>query len=250
MHIRRLAILGTLAGGLAAAGCGGSSPVKPQAPSASYLQAVHLDTLADQAANAGHFDRYRLLSYPIAALLENVVPSSVTISVDGTSQNYQAVVLELVGDTSGVSPAPAESLFVVAAWSDSNADELVYTQVALPDTLEDAEDLSDSSSNGSLDSATVLSVAMPSATGSCKTSTLPLANAAVTDFLKGSTCTTGSATAQFTFYFTPGINPHSQFVLANQAINGVRLVLDPNTGGEERIRQMRREAGVRYHGGE
>jgi len=230
---------------MAAAGCGGSSPVKPGPPSPSFVLGVHLDTLAAQAAAAGYFDRYRLLSYPIAALMENVVPSSVSISVDGTTENYQAVVLELVGDTAGTNPAPAESLFVVAAWSDSNADELVYTQVALPDTLEDAEDLSDSNSNGLLDSATVLSVAMSSAAGTCKTFTLPLANTAVEDFLKSTTCNTGTATAAFSFYFTPGHNPHSTFVLASQPINAVRLVLPVNTGGQDRIRQMRRTTGTK-----
>jgi hypothetical protein len=228
-----------LAGGVVAAACSSSSPVKPgSGTSASFVLGAHLDTLAVQAAQAGFSDRYRLLSYPIAALMENLVPSSVSVSVDGTTETYQAAVLELVGTTAGSSPTPAESLFVVAAWSDSNADELVFTQVALPDTLEDAEDLSDSNSNGSLDSATVLSVAVTDATGSCDTFTLPLANIAVSDFLTNSTCNTGSATAAFTFYFTPSINPHSVFILNSQPINAVRIVLPANTGGEERLREM------------
>jgi hypothetical protein len=237
MHIRRLSIIGMLAGGVTAAGCGGGgkSPVNPGS-SASFVLGAHLDSLAVQAATAGNFDRYRLLSYPIAALMENLSPSSVSVSVDGSTQSYQAVMLELVGQSAGTTPAPAESLFAVAAWSDSNADELVFTEVALPDTLEDAEDLSGIVANGSVDSATVLSVALSSTSGSCHSFTLPVANEAVTDFLKSTSCSTGSGTASFSFYFTPGVNSHNVFIMNSQTINAVRLVLPPNSGGLERIR--------------
>jgi hypothetical protein len=234
MHIRQSAILITLVAGLAAAGCGGSSPVKPQS-SASYREAEHLDTLATRAATAGQYDRYRLLAYPIAALLENVTPSTVTLSVDGANQTYQAVVLELVGTTAGANPMPSDSVYVVVAWSDSNADELVYTQVALPDTLEDVADLTDTVPNFAIDSAPVLSVAMSGASGKCHAFSPALANAAVADFLNGTTCATGAATAAFTFYFTPDAsNPHTVFTLASQSINAVRFVLPANTGGQEK----------------
>lgn len=239
MRKRGLAILAAVTGGLAVVACGGSSPSSPKTTSSSVLGG-HLDSLAAQAATAGQFDRYRLLSYPIAALMENLTPSSVTVSVDGSSQTYEAAVLELVGTTGGTTPTPNDSVYVVVAWSDSNADELVYTQIALPDTLEDVADLTDTVANTSLDSATVLSVALPSATSPCRTFSLPTPNAAVTDFLKGTTCNLGTATAAFTFYFTPdATNPHSVFALSSQSINAVRLVLPPNTGGQERLRGLR-----------
>jgi hypothetical protein len=237
MHIRRLTILGAVAGGLAAAGCGSSSSINPES-SASYREGVHLDTLAVQAANAGYSDRYRLLSYPIAALMENLPPSSVSLSVDGATETYQAVVLELVGTTAGSSPTPSDSIYAIVAWSDTNANELVFTEIALPDTLEDAEDLTDTISNPDFDSATVLSVSLPSANSHCHAFSLPEPNDAVSDFL-AATCSAGTATAAFTLYFTPSAaNPHSVFTLATQSINAVRLVLPANNGGMERIRPL------------
>lgn len=245
MYIRRLKILGALAGGLAAAGCGGSS-VNPES-SKAFVEGAHLDSLAVQAANGRFEDRYRLLAYPIAAMMENVTPSLVTLSVDGKSETYQGLVLEMVGTTAGTTPTASDSIYTVTTWSDSNADELVFTEIALGnpgDTLEDAEDLSGTVSN-SVDSATVLSVTMPNPTQHCHAFTPPEANAAVSDFLTGTTCTAGKATAAFTFYFTSdSTNPHSVFALSNQTMNAVRLVLPANTGGMERIRALR--AGLRH----
>ena len=239
MHLRRLAVSSVILSGALLIGCGGSS-FNPRS-SASYRQGVHLDTLAVQAANAGLFDRYRLLSYPIAALMENLAPSSVTMSVDGTSQKYQAAVLELVGSRDSATATPSDSLFVVVTWSDSNANELVYTQIALPDTLEDVADLTDTIANPAFDSAAVLSVALSGATRPCRTFALPLPNAAVADFLTGTKCTAGTATAAFSFTFTPrAANPHTTFVLASQQIAAVRLLLPANNGGQERIRALER----------
>jgi hypothetical protein len=246
MYSRRLKILGALAGGLAAGGCGGSSPINPES-SPAYVEAVHLDTLANEAAAAGYSDRYRLLAYPIAAMMEDVSPSTVSLSVDGAAETYQAIALEIVGTTAGSTPTPSDSIYAVAAWSDSDADELVLAEIALPDTLEDAEDLTDTVSNPNFDSATVLSISMPNPTNHCHTFTLPLYNAAVSDFLTGTQCAAGSATAAFTFYFTPSaVNPHSVFALASQTINAVRLVLPANNNGMARIRALR--AGLRHMG--
>jgi hypothetical protein len=239
-----MAMAATSVGGLAIAGCGGSS-FNPKS-SASYREAVHLDTLAVQASAAGQFDRYRLLSYPIAALSENLAPTSVTLTVDGAAQKYQAVLLELVGQTSASTPTPSDSIYVVVAWSDSNAHELVYTEIVQPDTLADVADLSDSVANPQFDSATALSASLSGATKHCRTFTLPLANAAVTDFLHGTKCAAGTASAAFTFFFTPtATNPHSTFALASQSVAAIRLLLPANTGGQERIRQLRTMIGRR-----
>jgi hypothetical protein len=239
MYIRRLKNLGVLAGALAAAGCGGGSSINPES-SKAFVEAVHLDSLAVQAANGGLADRYRLLAYPIAAMMENVTPSSVTLSIDGKSETYQGIVLEMVGTLAGSTPTPSDSIYAITTWSDSNADELVFAEMAQPDTIEDAEDLSGSVSNPNWDSTTVLSVSMPNPTQHCHTFTLPEPNAAVSDFLTGTTCAAGTATAAFTSYFTPDAsNPHTVFALASQAMNAVRLVLPANTGGMERIRALR-----------
>lgn len=240
MYIRRLKILSALAGALAAWGCGGSS-INPES-SKAFLEAAHLDTLAVNAAQAGNSDRYRLLTYPIAAMMENVTPSSVTLSVDGKSETYQGIVLEVVGTTAGSTPTPSDSIYAITTWSDSNADELVFTEIALPDTLEDAEDLTGTVSNPNFDSATVLSVSMPNPTKHCHAFTPPEADAAVSDFLTGTTCAAGTATAAFTLYFTPGAsNPHTSFTLGSQSMNAVRIVLAENTGGMERVRGLRQE---------
>ena len=238
MMIRRLTILAALTCGLGAAGCGGgSSSVNPQS-SQAFAQGAHLDSLAVQAANGGFFDRYRLLAYPTAALMQNLSPSTVTLSVDGTSQTYLGVVLELVGTTAGSTPTPSDSIYAISLWSDSNADEIVFTQIALPDTLEDAEDLSGTVSNPG-DSATVLSVSLPSTPNKCHLFTPPEPNAAVTSLTSGTTCSAGTATTAFTTYFTPTTsNPHSVFALASQSINAVRIVLPANTGGMERLRSL------------
>ena len=235
MRIRRVTILTAFTAAVASASCGGGG-FNPES-SASYRLAVHLDTLAAQAARAREFDRYRLLSYPIAALMENVSPSTVSLTIDGTATQYQGVVLELVGTYPGSPPLPSESIYVVVAWSDSDAHEVVYAEVGLPDTLEDWADLSNASANFALDSANSVSVGLSGATGHCHTFSLPLANAAVADFLQGTTCSKGAASAAYTMYFTPDTtNPHGVFSLASQPVNAVRLVLPTANGGVERIR--------------
>ncbi len=238
MMIRRLTILATLTCGLAAVGCGGGSSVNPES-SPAFVQGAHLDSLAVQAANGHFFDRYRLLAYPTAALMQNLSPSTVSLKVDGSSKSYEGVVLELVGTTAGSNPTPSDSIYAISLWSDSNADEIVFTEIALPDTLEDAEDLAGTVSNPAFDSATVLSVSLPSTPNKCHLFTPPETNAAVTSLTAGTTCSAGTATAAFTLYFTPGTsNPHSVFALASQSINAVRIVLPANTGGMERLRSL------------
>jgi hypothetical protein len=213
--------------------CGSSTaPITP-----SFKLAAHFDTLAVQASSVGQFDRYRLLSYAIAALAENATPTAVTVTVDGANQNYSGVALDLVSQTAGSAPVPSDSVFVLVAWSDSDAHELIYTQIVLPDTLADVADLSDSVANVNLDSATVLSATLVSAKNHCKQYTLPLTNAAVSSFQKGSSCASGTISGAFTFFFTPSAtNPHATFVLAPTSLAGIRLLLTPNTGGQERIR--------------
>jgi hypothetical protein len=238
MYIRRLKILGALAGLLVAAGCGGSS-ISPES-SKAFVEGAHLDSLAVQAANSGYSDRYRLLTYPVAAMMEDVAPTSVTLNVDGSSETYQGIVLEIVGTTAGSNPTPSDSVYAIVAWSDSNADELEFTEMAQPDTIEDAEDLMGTVSNPNWDSTTVLSVSMSNPTQHCHTFTQPITNDAVSDFITGTSCAAGSATAAFTSYFTPDAsNPHSVFALSSQTMNAVRLVLPANTGGMERIRALR-----------
>ncbi len=242
MHIRCVHIA-IVAAGVALVGCGGST-----APTvtASFRQAAHLDTLAVNAAAAGQFDRYRLLTYPIAALAENVTPATVSVTVDGAAQNYQGLALELVGQSAGANPAPGDSTFVLVTWTGTNVDELVYTQLVLPDTLADVADLTDTVSNPNFQKATVLSATVGTFKGKCRTYSLPLANAAASDLLQGVKCSTGTITGAFNVTFTPGPgNPHGTFALASTALPAVRLLLPPTNGGQARVRGLLRHGAGR-----
>jgi hypothetical protein len=240
MQTRRLAVVTTLVVAVLAGACHSSSAPKP---TPSSMEAGHFDSLAVAASAAGEFDRYRLLAYPIAFLAENGVPATVSLNVDGSSQPYQAGVLELVGQTAGPSPVPSDSIFVEFAWTGDDVTQLVYAQVLVPDTLGDVADLSDTAANVSLDSVTVISAGVSSTSAGCHLFSLPLTNAAAEDFLSGSTCTAGKMNAAFSLYFTPTSGfPNSAFVLSSQSLPGIRLVLAQSNGGEDRIRALRMSA--------
>ena len=143
MMIRRLTILATLTCGITVTGCGGGSSVSPQT-SQAFLQGGHLDSLAVQAANAGFFDRYRLLAYPTAALMQNLSPSTVTLSVDGSF----AVVSEASSWSwwarrlAAIPPPPTRST-PSRCGRTATPMRLCFTQIAQPDTaLEDAPRIS------------------------------------------------------------------------------------------------------------
>jgi hypothetical protein len=231
-----------LAAGTLLSACGNSSGPKS---TASSLAAAHLDSLAIAASAAGNLDRYRLLTYPIAFLAENGTPASVSLSVDATSQTYQAAMVELVGQTAGPTPVPSDSIFVEFAWTGANVDQLVYAQVLVPDTIADFAVITDTASNVSLDSINALTAALVSANGKCRTFKLPLDNAAADDLLTGSTCTMWNMTGGFALYFTPdSALPNSAFVLTNQQLPGVRIILAQSNGGQDRIRELRAQLGV------
>jgi hypothetical protein len=238
MQSRHFAIVTALAAAALVSACGSSSSGPKATPSS--MQAGHFDSLAVAAAAAGQFDRYRLLTYPIAFLAENGVPASVTLSVDGASKTFQAGMVELVGQTAGPSPVPSDSIFVEFAWTGADVNQLVYAQVLVPDTLGDVAYLNDTAANASLDSVTVLSAALAGANGKCHTFSLPLSNAAAADLLSGSTCTAWNMTGAFSLYMTPTAGfPSSSFVLTSQTLPGVRIVLAASNGGEDRIRALR-----------
>jgi hypothetical protein len=204
------------------------------------MEAGHFDSLAVVASACAEFDRYRLLTYPIAFLAENGVPASISLNVNGASQPYQAGVVELVGQTAGPNPVPSDSIFVEFAWTGDNVAQLVSVQVIAPDTAGDVRDLAAGTvANGSVDSLAVVA-GSAGASGTCRTFPLPVADAAAEDLLSGSTCSSGSMLAGFSVVFTPTSGfPDSSFVLASQSIPGVRIVLAQSNGGENRIRALR-----------
>jgi hypothetical protein len=236
MQTRRLAIVTTLVVATLAA-CHSSSAPKA---TPSSMEAGHFDSLAIAASAAGEFDRYRLLAYPIAFLAENGVPATISLSVDSAPQQYQAGVLELVGQTAGPSPVPSDSIFIEFAWTGEDVTQLVYAQIIAPHTLADWADLVDTAANGSLDTATVATAGSAGIAGKCHTFSLPIANAAAEDLLSGSTCTSGKMTAAFSLFFTPTSGfPNSTFILASQSLPGIRIVLAQSNAGQDRIRALR-----------
>lgn len=236
MKTRRLPLVTTLVVATLAA-CHSSSAPKP---TASSMLSGHFDSLAVAASAAGEFDRYRLLTYPIAFLAENGVPASISLNVDGASQKYQAGVLELVGQTAGPSPVPSDSIFIEFAWTGDDVDQLVYAQVLVPDTLGDVADLVGTTANASLDSVTVVTAGSAGASGKCHAFPLPIVNAAAEDLLSGSTCSSGNMAAAFSLFFTPTTGfPNSAFILSSQSLPGIRLVLAQSNGGQDRIRALK-----------
>jgi hypothetical protein len=204
------------------------------------MEAGHFDSLAIAASAAGQFDRYRLLAYPIAFLAENGLPATISLSVDGASQKYQAGVLELVGQSAGAAPVPSDSIFIEFAWTGDDVTQLVYAQVIVPDTLGDWADLVGTAANGSLDSVTVVTAASANVTGACHTFSLPIVNAAAEDLLSGSTCSSGNMTAAFSLFFTPTSGfPNSTFILSSQSLPGIRIVLAQSNAGQDRIRALK-----------
>jgi hypothetical protein len=219
----------------AAMGCGSSGKsTGTKTPTTNQVLALHLDTLQQNAADSGESDRYRLLSYPIAALAENVTPATISLTVDGSAQTYSAAGLELVGTTAGSSPTVSDSLFVFVAWSDTNATNILLVEGAAPDTIEDIENLAGANDNGS-NSATNLSTSLAGNGGNCSTITLPFA--ASNDLVSGTTCTSAQMNIAFAVSFTAtSTNPNTSYSYSQSNLPTARIVL-PATGGQLRVPQ-------------
>jgi len=204
--------------------CGGSTA--PSAP--SFNEARHLDTLAQQAASAGAFDRFRLLQYPVAILARGVSPESVTVSVNGEDQIFEVAAAELVGTTAGKTQTPNDSVFIIVAWQGTDVSQLVYAEMDAQNNLIDVALLTDTTANFNLTSETV-GAQLSSSSGACPTLQLSSPSNLI-----NAKCTKASVTGAFDLTF--GANPAAQhFVLASQAIPGVRLISTLSNGGQDFI---------------
>src|SRR5271170_2669721 len=96
--------------------CGSSTA---PGPTTTQQMAAQMDTQAIAAASAQQFDRFRLLAYPITAMSQNVTPATVSLLVNGTSESYSALAVEVVGTTTGLSSevSQSDSFIVVVAWT-------------------------------------------------------------------------------------------------------------------------------------
>ena len=214
-------------------GCGSSSATAPAGR--NYTEAEHLDSLAQAASAAGYFDRGRLLTYPTAVLAEGVTPKTVSVSVDGAPVNYQVVGAELLQTSAGsIGGPPTDSVFVIVAWQGANVDELIYTQISTPDTIDDAAALADTLANGNLIGGTA-TAALASATGSCTFLDLTTAS----ELVQGATCMPATITAGFNLEYSPIAGAtDSLFAMTSQAVPGVRLVLPSSTGGADLLTRL------------
>lgn len=211
------------------AGCGNSTAPPPP----SFDEARHLDTLAQQAASAGEFDRFRLLLYPMAVLAEGVDPDSVSLTVDGAAQRYRVAALELVGTTAGTTPTPSDSLFAIVAWTGDDVSQLVYVLADPSPSLIDVALLRDTAANAALTAGTV-SASLGSVGAACRT--LQLASAS--SLLQG-TCRQATVTAAFDLTFASDTAfPNTHFVLSSQSIPAVRLVMPASFGGQDLITRL------------
>ena len=204
--------------------CGSSTA--PSAP--SFNEARHLDTLAQQAASAGEFDRFRLLQYPIAILAHGVSPESVTVSVNGSDQTFEVAAAELVGTTAGKTPTPNDSVFVVVAWQGSAVSQLVYSVIDVQSDLIDVALLQDTTADIDLTTQAV-GASLTSSAGACPTLRLSSPSNLIS-----AKCTKATVTGAFDLTFVTDAG-NTEFVLSSQAIPAVRLLMTSSNGGQDLI---------------
>jgi hypothetical protein len=216
------------------AACGSSTAPPPP----SYSVARHLDSLAIGAADSQAQGRNGFLSYAIAVLGEGTSAATVSLSVNGASQSYQAVALDIVETSAGPFSAPSDSMIVLTAWTSPNAASLVTVWVAAPDTVTNLADTEDTVSNQNNTASYSASVGSFTGSGKCHAIT-GLSSASY--LMTNTTCTSGTITASFQFGVTAdGSAPANTFVLGSTALPAVRVVLPAGDGGVQRVRQLLR----------
>jgi hypothetical protein len=243
MHVR-MNVTVALAAAMTVIGCGssGSSGPKPNdcavtATTTSFATsqalAIHLDSAQAQAASCNQAERAQLLTYPIAALAENVTPAQISLTVNGAAAAYSAVGLEIVGQTAGANPTPSDSFLVFVAWSDANASQLFFLSSLVPDTAFDAWNVSGANAN-EINTVTSLAVSLVTSGPSCGTPvSLPFSSG--TDLIASSTCTQAVTSQSFNIGFTAtGTNPNTSYAYSSTSIPSVRLLLSSG-GGQLRI---------------
>lgn len=207
--------------------CGGSTA--PSAP--SFNEARHLDTLAQQAASEGAFDRFRLLQYPVAILARGVSPESVTVTVNGQDQIFEVASAELVGTTAGKTPTPNDSVFIIVAWQGADVSQLLYAEMDAQANLIDVAWLTDTTANFNLTNESV-AAELTKSSGACPTLKLSSPSNLI-----NAKCTKASVTGAFDLTFDA--SPAAQeFVLSSQALPGVRLLSTLSNGGQDIIARL------------
>lgn len=217
------------AGALAA--CNSTAPPPP-----SFSVARHLDSIAVAAANAHAIGRDAFMTFAIAVLGEGTSASTVSLSVNGATQSYQGVALEIVEVTAGANPIPSDSLFVMSLWTSPDAASFITMEAFAPDTIDNFADTEDSVTNQNVVNLNTLpnvSVASFTQKGACHA----LASIITGSYLlNGTTCTSGTITGSFQFQVAAdGSAPANVLVFPSTTLPAVRIVLPANDGGEQRL---------------
>ena len=225
------AALAFLAAGLLAA-CGSTAPPPP-----SFSVARHLDSIAVSSAKSGEFGRDAFMTFAIAVLGQGTSAKTVSLSVNGITQSYQGVGLEIVEVTGGPNPVPSDSLFVLSLWKSPDAASFVTVEAFAPDTIDEIVDTEDTVSNTNLlgTPAPVVTVSSFTGKGHCHA----LTSIQTASYLLNKTsCTSGTITGSFQFSVSAdGSAPANAFIFGNAALPAVRIVLPAGDGGQQRIRR-------------
>ncbi|HZS60356.1 MAG TPA: hypothetical protein VFA43_13875 [Gemmatimonadaceae bacterium] len=214
------------------AACGSSSPPPP-----SFSVARHLDSIAVSSATAHDLGRDAYMTFAIAVLGEGTSASTVSLSVNGATQSYQGVALEIVEQTGGPNPVPSDSLFVLSLWTSPDAASFLTVEAFAPDTIDNMADTEDSVTNANVvfsNTTPVVSVAPFTSKGHCHALTSIIT---ASYLLNGTTCQSGTISGSFQFQVTAqSTAPANSFVLGNTTLPAVRIVLPAGDGGQQRLR--------------
>ena len=181
------------------------------------------------------------MTFAIAVLGEGTSAAPVSLSVNGTTQTYQGVALEIVELSGGANPVPTDSAFWLSLWTNPDAASLVSMEVFAPDTIDELADTEDTVSNTnfvSTSTSPVVSVATFTKTGNCRALTSIIT---ASYLLNGTTCTSGTVAGSFQFQVSAdGSAPANAFVFGTTTLPAVRIVLPAGDGGQQRVRQLLR----------
>jgi hypothetical protein len=180
------------------------------------------------------------MTFAIAVLGEGTSAAPVSLSVNGASQTYQGVGLEIVEVTGGPNPVPTDSLFVFSLWTNPDAGSLVSMEAFQPDTVDELADTEDTVTNQNFvqtSTSPAVGVGTFTKSGGCRALTSIIT---ASYLLNGTTCTSGTLTGSFQFQVSAaGSAPANAFVFGNTSLPAVRIVLPAGDGGQQRLRALR-----------
>lgn len=225
-RIGRMVIATALSG---AAACGSS---KSTAPAASASTAFHFDSLYNSAlALRHHGDSSRAAAVALVSLVlgAGATPTPVTINAGGTATAFHAAAVELVFPN--LSLVPIDSEFLVVAWNNSSADEMVLSEQDANNVGLSANLVLSDTIIVVPDSGAAVDTVAGTAPGRCSITDVAAAESVLNSFhtsLTTAPCTMSMVRASFAWHFTPLLSPAKEYVLSTQSFVTPRLVMPPH----------------------